>query len=119
MRYFWFPFILLCIAVIGIAGFRGEKSTKPPLEIFADNGKVEHVERILDELANAWVQWVGQILATVHAQDADSGGAKKQSPREFPHGRKHGQEVCAIRPRIAIAALVRGGQLEEPVRRPR
>ena len=36
MRYFWFPFILLCIAVIGIAGFRGEKSTKPPLEIFAD-----------------------------------------------------------------------------------
>ena len=66
------------------------------LEIFADNGKVEHVERILDELANAWVQWVGQILATVHAQDADGGGAKKQPPREFPHGRKHGQEVCAI-----------------------
>ena len=36
MRYFWCPFILLWIAVIGIAGFRGEKSTKPPLEIFAD-----------------------------------------------------------------------------------
>lgn len=36
MRYFWFPFILLCIAVIGIAGFRGESSRKPPLEIFAD-----------------------------------------------------------------------------------
>ena len=36
MRYFWFPFILLSIAVIGIAGFRGDQPRKPPLEIFAD-----------------------------------------------------------------------------------
>ncbi len=36
MRYFWVPFIFLCVAVVGFAGFRGKKSQKPPIEIFAD-----------------------------------------------------------------------------------
>jgi len=36
MRYFWVPFFFLCVAVVGFAGFRGDKSRKPPIEIFAD-----------------------------------------------------------------------------------
>ncbi len=36
MRYFWIPFILLCVAVVSFAGFRGDKSRKPPIELFAD-----------------------------------------------------------------------------------
>lgn len=36
MRYFWLPFVLLCVAVVSFAGFRGDKSRKPPIEVFAD-----------------------------------------------------------------------------------
>ena len=36
MRYFVLGFILFCAAVVGIAGFRGDISRKPPIEIFAD-----------------------------------------------------------------------------------
>jgi mono/diheme cytochrome c family protein len=36
MRYFVIGFILLCIAVVAIAGFRGGISRKPPIEVFPD-----------------------------------------------------------------------------------
>lgn len=36
MRYFLALLLLLVVAVIGIAGFRGDLSRKPPLEIFPD-----------------------------------------------------------------------------------
>ena len=36
MRYFVTGFLLLCIAVVAILGFRGDKSRRPPLEIFPD-----------------------------------------------------------------------------------
>jgi len=36
MRYFVLSFLLLCLAVVGIAGFRGDKSRRPPIEIFPD-----------------------------------------------------------------------------------
>lgn len=40
MRYFLTGFVLLCLAVVGIAGFRyedgGKASRKPPIEIFPD-----------------------------------------------------------------------------------
>src|SRR3974390_2762993 len=36
MRYFFLIFALACVAVIGIAGFRGGMSRRPPLEIFPD-----------------------------------------------------------------------------------
>ena len=36
MRYFVSGFLLLCIVVVSIAGFRGDKSRRPPIEIFPD-----------------------------------------------------------------------------------
>ncbi len=36
MRYFVLSFLLLCLAVVSIAGFRGDRSRRPPIEIFPD-----------------------------------------------------------------------------------
>jgi mono/diheme cytochrome c family protein len=36
MRYFVSFFLLVCVGVVGILGFRGDKSRRPPLEIFPD-----------------------------------------------------------------------------------
>ena len=36
MRYFFILFGLLVILVVSIAGFRGQKSVRPPIEIFSD-----------------------------------------------------------------------------------
>ena len=36
MRYFLLGFVLLCIAVVSIAGFRGDKTRRPPIELFPD-----------------------------------------------------------------------------------
>jgi mono/diheme cytochrome c family protein len=36
MRYFYLIFFLICVTVIGLAGFRGSKSRRPPIELFAD-----------------------------------------------------------------------------------
>lgn len=36
MRYFVVGFLLLCLAVVSIAGFRGGTSRKPPIEVFPD-----------------------------------------------------------------------------------
>jgi mono/diheme cytochrome c family protein len=36
MRYFLTGFFVLVLAVVAVAGFRGEKSTKPPIELFPD-----------------------------------------------------------------------------------
>lgn len=36
MRYFLAAFVLLCLAVVSIAGFRGSMSRRPPIELFSD-----------------------------------------------------------------------------------
>jgi hypothetical protein len=36
MRYFLLIFIVVCIATVGILGFQGSTSRKPPFEIFPD-----------------------------------------------------------------------------------
>jgi mono/diheme cytochrome c family protein len=36
LRYFFIAFILISVAVVSLAGFRGSKSTRPPIEIFPD-----------------------------------------------------------------------------------
>lgn len=36
MRYFLLVFVLLCVLVVGVFGFRGSLSRKPPLEFFDD-----------------------------------------------------------------------------------
>jgi len=36
MRYFLIGFLLLCLVVVSIAGFRGDKSRRPPIELFPD-----------------------------------------------------------------------------------
>lgn len=36
MRYFLAAFVLVCLAVVSIAGFRGSMSRRPPLELFSD-----------------------------------------------------------------------------------
>ena len=36
MRYFLLSLILLCLVVVSIAGFRGSKTRRPPIELFPD-----------------------------------------------------------------------------------
>ena len=36
MRYFLIGLLLLCLVVVSIAGFRGGKSRRPPIELFPD-----------------------------------------------------------------------------------
>ena len=36
MRYFLLGFVLLVVGVVAVAGFRGDKSRKPPIEIWPD-----------------------------------------------------------------------------------
>ncbi|MFM8715636.1 MAG: c-type cytochrome [Spartobacteria bacterium] len=36
LKYFFYTFVLLVVLVVSVAGFRGQKSTKPPFEIFPD-----------------------------------------------------------------------------------
>src|SRR5438132_8347166 len=36
MRYFILAFVLVCVAVVGIAGFRGSHTRRPIIEIFPD-----------------------------------------------------------------------------------
>src|SRR5689334_14396311 len=36
MRYFYLGFLLVCIAVVSIAGLRGSFSRRPPMELFPD-----------------------------------------------------------------------------------
>jgi cytochrome c5 len=36
LKYFFYTFVLLIVLVVSVAGFRGQKSTKPPFEIFPD-----------------------------------------------------------------------------------
>ena len=36
MRYFLLGFLLCCVALVSIAGFRGDKSRRPPIELFPD-----------------------------------------------------------------------------------
>lgn len=36
LRYFFVSFLLIAVAIVALAGFRGSKSGKPPIEIFAD-----------------------------------------------------------------------------------
>src|SRR5688500_1177051 len=36
MRYFVLGFLLLCVVVVSIAGFRGSMSRKPPIELIPD-----------------------------------------------------------------------------------
>src|SRR5690349_9068384 len=36
MRYFYLGFILICLTVVGVAGFRGEHFRRPPIELFPD-----------------------------------------------------------------------------------
>ena len=43
LRYFFLIFLLVTIAVVALAGWRGQRSIKPPLEIFPD---MDHQPRI-------------------------------------------------------------------------
>ena len=36
LKYFFYTFVLLVVLVVSVAGFRGQKSTKPPFEVFPD-----------------------------------------------------------------------------------
>jgi hypothetical protein len=36
LKYFFYTFVLLIVLVVSVAGFRGQKSSKPPFEIFPD-----------------------------------------------------------------------------------
>jgi len=51
MRYFLLIFVLIAVAVVGVAGFRGDKSRKPPLEIFPD---MKRQPKLRPQTANAF-----------------------------------------------------------------
>ena len=50
-RYFFLAVALLAIGVVSIAGFRGDHSTKPPLEIFPD---MVYQDKVKDQLPSTF-----------------------------------------------------------------
>jgi len=44
MRYVYLIFIFIVVATISILGFRGDKATKPPLEVFPDMDRMPYYE---------------------------------------------------------------------------
>lgn len=36
MRYVYYVFLFICVLTVSVMGFRGQRSTKPPLEVFPD-----------------------------------------------------------------------------------
>ena len=36
LKYFFYTFVLLVVLIVSVAGFRGQKSSKPPFELFPD-----------------------------------------------------------------------------------
>jgi mono/diheme cytochrome c family protein len=51
LRYFFTVFVLAVLAVVSLAGFRGVKSAKPPIEIFPD---MDHQPRIDAQAASTF-----------------------------------------------------------------
>jgi mono/diheme cytochrome c family protein len=51
LRYFFLAVALLVVGVVSIAGFRGEHSPKPPLEIFPD---MNYQDKVKDQLPSAF-----------------------------------------------------------------
>lgn len=51
MRYFVIGFFALVLAVVAVAGFRGGKSTKPPIELFPD---MDRQAKLRPQVANAF-----------------------------------------------------------------
>jgi mono/diheme cytochrome c family protein len=53
MRYFLLGFVLLCVAVAGVAGFRGDRSRRPPVELFPD---MDRQPKLRPQAANTFFQ---------------------------------------------------------------
>jgi mono/diheme cytochrome c family protein len=51
MRYFFFAYLLAIVLVIGFAGFRGDKFTQPPIEVFND---MDHQAKVKPQSSNAF-----------------------------------------------------------------
>jgi mono/diheme cytochrome c family protein len=49
MRYFFLALLLLTVTVVGIAGFRGEKFSHPPIEVFPD---MDHQAKVRPQGSN-------------------------------------------------------------------
>jgi mono/diheme cytochrome c family protein len=49
MRYFFLAFLLSAVLVVGVAGFRGDKTTRTPIEIFDD---MDHQAKVKAQSAN-------------------------------------------------------------------
>lgn len=69
MRYFFLAYLLAIVFVIGIAGFRGDRFTQPPLEIFPD---MDHQAKVKPQSVNAFF--------------ADGSGARLPVPGTVPMG---------------------------------
>lgn len=53
MKYFFLGYLAIILLVIGIFGFRGDKFSKPPLEVFAD---MDHQDKILAQTPNMFFE---------------------------------------------------------------
>jgi mono/diheme cytochrome c family protein len=69
LRYFFIAFILGTISVVALAGFRGSKSSKPPIEIFRD---MDHQPKIQPQHESSFF--------------ADGSGARKPVEGTVPLG---------------------------------
>ncbi len=49
MRYFFLAYLLAAVTIVGIAGFRGDKFSRPPIEIFPD---MDHQAKVKPQGSN-------------------------------------------------------------------
>jgi len=83
MKYFFLTLIALAVLVVGVFGFRGDKFSKAPIEVFPD---MDHQDKVKAQSANSFfADGMGSrrpVLGTV-PKNADSG----VMPLEFGVGR--------------------------------
>ncbi len=79
MRYFFFAYLLAIVLVIGFAGFRGDKFTHTPIEIFND---MDHQAKVKAQSSNAFF--------------ADGVGSRKPVAGTVPMGLKVAATPAAL-----------------------
>jgi mono/diheme cytochrome c family protein len=88
MRYFLLGFVLVCVAVVGVLGFRGGTSRKPPFEIFPDMDRQaklrpQTVDNVFPDGLSSQLPVAGTIARGSHFEDTPVNTGKAPGTTNF------------------------------------
>jgi len=104
LKYFATAYVLAVALVVGIAGFRGSKSTKPPIEVFPD---MDRQPKLRPQTTTRFASWADGQTSRAHP----AGTVSRESAWEenaFNTGRQGGAFVEAVPMEVNATVLKRG-----------